>query len=90
MAINGLQFQKGRSMAQFIERYGTQEQCEAALVESRWPNGFVCPEWGVGDNSSFRRAGPLYFQCAACRHQCSIISGTVFELVRSSSVSTGE
>jgi ISXO2-like transposase domain/Transposase zinc-ribbon domain len=79
MAINAVQFQKGLSMAQFIECYGTHEQCEAVLVESRWPNGFVCPACGVGDNSSFRRAGRLYFQCAACRHQCSVISGTVFE-----------
>ena len=79
MAMNQVQFQKGLSMAQFIERHGTQEQCETALVASRWPSGFVCPGCGVRDSSSFRRSGRLYFQCTGCRHQCSVISGTIFE-----------
>ena len=42
MGINRVQFQKGLSMAEFMERYGTEEKCHAALVASRWPNGFVC------------------------------------------------
>ena len=37
MAINQVQFQKGLSIAEFMERYGTQEKCHAALVASRWP-----------------------------------------------------
>jgi len=35
MSINQVQFQKGLSMADFIERYDTQEKCLAALVASR-------------------------------------------------------
>jgi len=31
MARNRVQFQKGLSMAAFNQRYGTEEQCEAAL-----------------------------------------------------------
>lgn len=73
------EFQPGLSMAEFMEHYGSDEKCEAALVESRWPSGFACPVCGCGQNSSFRRAGLLYFQCSACRHQCSVISGTIFE-----------
>jgi hypothetical protein len=30
----------------------------------------------------FWRAGRRYWQCAACRHQCSVISGTVFEATK--------
>ena len=45
MAINRVQFQRGLAMAEFMERYGTQELCHAALVASRWPNGFVCAQW---------------------------------------------
>jgi len=71
MAMNRVQFQPGLSMAEFMSRYGSDEQCEAALVESRWPTGFVCPSCGCGHSSSFRREGRLYFQCTACRHQCS-------------------
>jgi ribosomal protein L37AE/L43A len=70
-----VQFQPGFSMAEFMDRYGSDDKCEAAPVESRWPSGFACPACGCGHSSSFRRQGRLYFQCTACRHQCSVISG---------------
>ena len=79
MEMNRVQFQAGLSMAEFIDRYGTDTKCEAALIESRWPSGFVCPGCRSPQSSSFRRAGRLYFQCTACRYQYSVISGTVFE-----------
>ena len=28
------------------------------------------------------REGRLYFQCSACRHRCSVISGTLFEAIK--------
>ena len=79
MAMNRVQFQRGLSMAEFNDRYGTDEQCEAALIAARWPAGFACPACGCGMTSSFRREGRLYWQCSACRYQCSVISGAVFE-----------
>jgi hypothetical protein len=33
-------------MSEFMENYGTEEQCQAALVASRWPDEFVCPNCG--------------------------------------------
>ncbi len=66
-------------MAEFMNRYGSDEQCEGALLVSRWPKGFACPACASAQSSSFRRAGLLYFQCSACRHQCSAIAGTIFE-----------
>jgi ribosomal protein L37AE/L43A len=78
MKMNRVQFQPGLSMAEFMDRYGSDDKCEAALIASRWPKGFSCPACGCGDSSSFRRAALLYFQCTACRHQCSLISGTIF------------
>lgn len=69
-------------MAEFMSRYGSNEQCEAALVASRWPSGFVCPVCGGGRSGSFRRRGLLYFQCAACRYQCSVIAVTIFEATK--------
>ena len=82
MAMNRVQFQPGLSMAEFLDRYGSDHKCEAALIGSRWPEGFACPACGSGENSSFRREGRLYFQCCACRHQCSVISGTIFEATK--------
>lgn len=78
MAMNRVQFQPGLSMAEFLDRYGSNDKCEAALIASRWPSGFVCPVCAASASSSFRRDGRLYFQCCACRSQCSVISGTIF------------
>ena len=46
MAMNQVQFQPGLSMSEFFERYGTEEKCEAALLASRWPSGWSCPNCG--------------------------------------------
>ncbi len=79
MAANKVQFQRGLSMAEFLEHYGSEDGCEASLIALRWPQGFACPVCGGPASCSFRREGRLYWQCASCRHQCSVISGTIFE-----------
>jgi hypothetical protein len=43
MAMNRIQFQAGLSLPRFIELYGSEEKCEAALEQARWPDGFRCP-----------------------------------------------
>ena len=37
MAMNRVQFQRGLSMVEFMQRYGTERQCEQALEAVRWP-----------------------------------------------------
>lgn len=69
-------------MHKFMELYGTEAQCEEALIGWRWPKGFVCPACAGGGFTSFRRARLLYRQCTACRFQCSVISGTTFEATK--------
>jgi ribosomal protein L37AE/L43A len=79
MAMNHVQFQAGLSMAEFLNRYGSEDKCEAALAAARWPQGFVCPACGCTTHGLFVRSSRHYWQCTACRHQCSVISGTIFE-----------
>lgn len=79
MAKNKVQFQRGLSMVEFFEQYGTVEQCEESVRGWRWPQGFKCPRCAGTSCSEFRRGELLYFQCCACRYQCSLISGTIFE-----------
>jgi transposase-like protein len=79
MAQNKVQYQPGLSMPEFFDRYGAPERCEALVRAWRWPQGFVCPRCEGSWHSEFRRQARLYFQCSACRYQCSLVSGTVFE-----------
>ena len=78
MGINLVQFQPGLSMAEFIDRYGTEAKCYRALYKSRWPAGFRCPCCGDRRRSRFRRGMQVYYQCRACRHQTTLTSGTLF------------
>ena len=78
MKMNRVQFQPGLSMPQFYERYGTEAQCRTALEAARWP---LDSPAGLRRRCAHQleRAGLRYWQCGACAHQCSLISGTIFE-----------
>lgn len=79
MAMNRVQFQRGLSMVEFMDRYGTDEKCAAALAQSRWPTGFHCPDCGDERHSRFVREGRTYWQCHRCRTQTTVTSGTIFQ-----------
>ena len=76
MARNVVQFQKGLSEPAFEQQYGTEEQCRAIVIASRWPRGFECPACG-GRQYCVVTTRDLY-QCAKCRRQTSPIAGTIF------------
>ena len=80
MVKNVVQFQKGLSEAAFRSQYGTEEQCRAALFSWRWPQGFVCPKCGE-THAVVLRTRPIQ-QCSTCRHQVSLIAGTIFHATR--------
>ena len=84
MPMNRVQFQPGLSMHRFMELYGTQDKCEAAVINWRWPDGYVCPSCSEagGSFSSYRRGKLLYRQCSTCHFQCSVIAGTIFEATK--------
>lgn len=79
MPMNRIQFQPGLSMPEFLKDYGTEAQCEQALEAVRWPNGFCCPRCGHAAHYVLRDGVRKVFQCSACRHQASLIAGTVFQ-----------
>lgn len=79
MAMNRIQFQPGLSMPEFFKLYGTEPLCAQALESSRWPEGFACPRCGCTAHCVLRTGSHRVFQCNACRHQTSLIAGTVFQ-----------
>lgn len=79
MAMNRIQFQPGLSMPAFLKDFGTETQCEQALEAARWPEGFHCPRCHGTAHYVVRDGVRKVFQCYACRHQASLIAGTVFQ-----------
>lgn len=80
MAQNKVQYQEGFSLSEFIQAYGTEEKCLAALELARWPEGFRCPRCGESENFGVihdnRRKR---YQCNQCRHQTTATAGTIFD-----------
>lgn len=77
MSINVIQFQPGLSLNAFLQEFGTEAKCYRALYRLRWPKGFRCPACGDRRRSRFRRGGQIYYQCRACRHQATLLAGTL-------------
>ena len=48
-----------------------------ALETARWPGSFRCPRCGNAAHCVLRRSSHKVYQCNACRHQASLIAGTV-------------
>nr|WP_234932838.1 ISAs1 family transposase [Aeromonas caviae] len=77
MAKSKVQFQKGYSLFDFFKDYGTEAQCENALLAWRFPNGFICPE--CANKTCCRlKSRPRVLQCNLCRHQMSLTGKTIF------------
>ncbi len=49
------------------------------LFRLKWPNGFVCPRCGYGRCYTTRTRRHPIFECVDCRHQTSLIVGTIME-----------
>ena len=75
VALNRVQFQKGYSLVQFMDDYGTEEKCTQALFRWRWPNGFVCPR--CEHTRHWRHQSRAPYRCRRCRHQVSLTAGTI-------------
>lgn len=80
MSMNAIQFQRGLSLPQFQALYGTEQQCERALVAERWPHGWQCAHCGCKRFFLTRNGqGRQLWECFLCGYQSSSIVGTVME-----------
>ena len=43
MAMNQVQFRRDLSIAEFMQFFGSDAASEATRIQSRWPQGFICP-----------------------------------------------
>jgi transposase-like protein len=67
------------SLREFVHQFWDEEQCEAALMAVRWPDGFKCPACGAPEYGVIQDARRKRYQCRQCRHQTSLTVGTLAE-----------
>jgi Transposase zinc-ribbon domain/Transposase IS116/IS110/IS902 family len=77
MPRNRVQHQKGLSDDAFERLYPDEDACRRAWFAWRWPEGFKCPRCAGSTYCEIR--GRQLLQCRQCRHQTSLIAGTVLQ-----------
>ena len=82
MSKNLIQFQIGLCWPEFEELYSDEESCRQQIYINKWPGGYCCDQCGHKECYRFERGKRLMFQCQSCKHQCSLLSGTLFERTR--------
>jgi transposase-like protein len=65
-----------RTILELEERFPDENSCRDYLVRLRWPDGFVCPRCQTTEAWSATRERLV---CRVCRHQTSVIAGTIFQ-----------
>lgn len=65
-----------RSLLEFQRWFPDDAACAAYLAETRWPEGFVCPECGRGKAWRLDTKAWTY-ECSRCHRQTSVRAGTV-------------
>ncbi len=65
-----------RTILALERRFSNEAACRAYLYALRWPQGFFCPRCG-GTTAWLMRRG--LWLCQGCRHQVSVIAGTIFQ-----------
>jgi transposase-like protein len=65
---------------EFVKMFPDDEACMTYLEQLRWPEGFVCPACQMPSIPWRQTRGRLV--CPSCRHQSSIIAGTIMDKTR--------
>ncbi len=63
-------------LLEFQEKFVSEDDCIAYLIEKRWPDGYVCE--GCGGTEAGYQGGYRRFQCKYCYRQKSITADTMF------------
>ena len=58
---------------------GDEQQAEKLFVQTRWPNGVICPKCGSDKARAKPSRKPQPFRCYACRADFSVKTGTVMQ-----------
>ena len=68
------------TFSEFTNRFSSEEQCREYLYQLRWPDEFTCPK--CGEKNGAWQVNSVLYTCKKCRHQTSVIAGTIFQDTR--------
>ena len=63
------------TLKEFSERFSEEASCFEYLAQSRWPDGFVCPQ--CSGRTYWVKARRHVFECTECGLQTSVTAGTI-------------
>ena len=64
-----------KTLKQFREQFSDDGTCFQYLVQSRWPEGFVCPH--CGGHQFWMESRRRLYECRVCSYQASATAGTI-------------
>ncbi len=64
-----------KTIFEFQQWFPDEDACVRFLIQSRWPEGFVCPH--CGGRESYWVETRQILECKACHYQASVTAGTV-------------
>lgn len=68
------------TLIEYMEKYGTEEQCREYQFNNRWSDGFKCPK--CNHEEYFDIKSRNLYQCKKCNHQASVTAGTIMDKTR--------
>jgi len=64
---------------EFIKRFPDEAHCREYLFALRWDEKYRCPKCG---HNEYWTVNSILYTCKVCRHQTSVIAGTIFQDTR--------
>jgi predicted RNA-binding Zn-ribbon protein involved in translation (DUF1610 family) len=67
------------SLPEFLNKYGTETDCEKALFHLKWHNGFICSKCSHTVYYTIGTRRLHLYQCKHCGHQETVTTGTIMQ-----------
>ena len=67
------------SLPEFQKKFGTESDCEKALFNLKWHNGFICSKCSHKHYYTIGTRRLHLYQCKQCGHQETVTTGTIMQ-----------
>ena len=75
----GQAHRKGITLIDAIQRFGDEATAEAWFIETRWPDGIMCPYCISDSVADVKQRKPMPYRCRDCRKHFSVRSHSVMQ-----------